>query len=302
MIQALVFEGGGVRGAAYAGAMMQLASYTDISQISFVGGSSVGAITATLVAVGYSPTQLLDLAYEVPYEQLMPKVNPIKRIYRLLRYRGMYYSHPLKAFMREKVKAATDDSDINFAELKRIRGVDLRIVATNARLQKVLELSAQTTPDLPIVQAAIYSMTIPFIFIPEKFCGFRITDGGVVLNYPIRLFDQVIDPATVLGIRLDTTQEVESSTDGNFGYAPGKYSSSLKDFALSHLNLLYERANKAYLKESDWRRTVFVDCGDISALDFNLAPEIIEDLVARGRVAVDRYSQDSNKHLDQWNS
>ena len=50
-IKNLVFEGGGVRGIAYVGALEVLARHDMIHGISRVGGSAAGAITAALFAL-----------------------------------------------------------------------------------------------------------------------------------------------------------------------------------------------------------------------------------------------------------
>jgi NTE family protein len=48
-IKNLVFEGAGVRGIAYAGAIKELENNKLISQIEKVGGTSAGAITAMMI-------------------------------------------------------------------------------------------------------------------------------------------------------------------------------------------------------------------------------------------------------------
>src|ERR1044072_5361540 len=50
----LVFEGGGVKGVAFGGALEVLDQQGILSQIENVAGTSAGAITATIVALGYS--------------------------------------------------------------------------------------------------------------------------------------------------------------------------------------------------------------------------------------------------------
>jgi len=50
----LVFEGGGVKGIAYVGAMDVLKEKGILEQIQRVGGTSAGAINATLFALGFS--------------------------------------------------------------------------------------------------------------------------------------------------------------------------------------------------------------------------------------------------------
>jgi NTE family protein len=50
----LVFEGGGVKGVAYGGSLEALDQEGVLDEIEKVAGTSAGAITATMVALGYS--------------------------------------------------------------------------------------------------------------------------------------------------------------------------------------------------------------------------------------------------------
>ena len=63
----LVFEGGGVKGIGLAGAFaaLQQAGFTHKR----VAGTSAGAITAALVAAGYSAEELDSILLEVPFER-----------------------------------------------------------------------------------------------------------------------------------------------------------------------------------------------------------------------------------------
>ena len=56
----LVFEGGGVKGVAYVGALEKLEERNILSEIERVGGTSAGAITALLVGLNYSPEEIRD--------------------------------------------------------------------------------------------------------------------------------------------------------------------------------------------------------------------------------------------------
>ena len=60
-IKNLVFEGAGVRGIAYAGAIKELENNKLISQIEKVGGTSAGAITAIMLALGYSSDEIGEI-------------------------------------------------------------------------------------------------------------------------------------------------------------------------------------------------------------------------------------------------
>ena len=54
----LVFEGGGVKGIAYVGAMKVLKEEGILPNIKRVGGTSAGAINATLFALGFTNIQV----------------------------------------------------------------------------------------------------------------------------------------------------------------------------------------------------------------------------------------------------
>ena len=61
----LVFEGGGVKGIAYVGAMQVLEEKSILADIQRVGGTSVGAINALLFALGYDNNEQRDILWKL---------------------------------------------------------------------------------------------------------------------------------------------------------------------------------------------------------------------------------------------
>jgi len=59
----LIFEGGGVKGIAYVGAIKVLEEKGIMSSIVRVGGTSAGAINAVLVGLGYTSAQTLNIRF-----------------------------------------------------------------------------------------------------------------------------------------------------------------------------------------------------------------------------------------------
>jgi NTE family protein len=57
----LVFEGGGVRGIAYVGAMKVMEQHGALEHIFRVGGTSAGAINALIYALGYDLSDQNDI-------------------------------------------------------------------------------------------------------------------------------------------------------------------------------------------------------------------------------------------------
>ncbi len=66
----LIFEGGGVKGIAYVGAIKLLEEKGIISNIVRVGGTSAGAINALLVGLGYTSAQTLNIMNKLNFKEL----------------------------------------------------------------------------------------------------------------------------------------------------------------------------------------------------------------------------------------
>ena len=67
----LVFEGGGVKGIAYVGAIKVLENKKIMPDIVRVGGTSAGAINAVLVGLGYSSAQTLNIMNKLNFKKFM---------------------------------------------------------------------------------------------------------------------------------------------------------------------------------------------------------------------------------------
>ncbi|MEJ2233886.1 MAG: patatin-like phospholipase family protein, partial [Syntrophobacterales bacterium] len=67
----LVFEGGGVKGIAYVGAMQVFEEEGILSDIRRVGGTSAGAINATLFALGFSNIETRNVLKKLDFNNFM---------------------------------------------------------------------------------------------------------------------------------------------------------------------------------------------------------------------------------------
>ncbi|MCY8177299.1 patatin-like phospholipase family protein, partial [Bacillus inaquosorum] len=77
----LVFEGGGVKGIAYVGALEILEEHKILKSIRRVGGTSAGAIVALLVGLGYSSCEIEQKLKEVDLKSFMDSDKGIFRDY-----------------------------------------------------------------------------------------------------------------------------------------------------------------------------------------------------------------------------
>ncbi len=65
----LIFEGAGIRGIAYSGVLTELEKCNIIDDIVKVGGTSAGAITALMVSIGYSSSEIFDIISDTKFQK-----------------------------------------------------------------------------------------------------------------------------------------------------------------------------------------------------------------------------------------
>lgn len=77
----LVFEGGGVKGFAYLGALEKLIeSGLELTAIKSVGGTSAGAITALLLGLNYSLDEIKDLFNNMEFTEFLDGNDEVKNL------------------------------------------------------------------------------------------------------------------------------------------------------------------------------------------------------------------------------
>ncbi|KAK3590686.1 hypothetical protein CHS0354_006373 [Potamilus streckersoni] len=190
----LVFEGGGNKGLAFCGAIKVLEELDMMRRIKRYAGASAGAMTAALLAVGYSADEIREflsqdlsqifIDHSYGYLSLLPNLlsgfgwNPGTRIFQ---------------WFGENLAKKTGNPDITFYELYKNTGKELCIVVTNLNMMDAEYCHPKTSPDLPIRMAVRMSMAIPGLFQAINFKAFGqsnwYVDGGVLNNYPINCFD-----------------------------------------------------------------------------------------------------------------
>ncbi|MBO0360544.1 patatin-like phospholipase family protein [Hymenobacter sp. BT186] len=296
----LVMEGGGIRGIAYGGALAELEKQGVLAGIRRVGGTSAGAIQAALLAVGYSPQEIIDVVNHTPVQRL----NDGRLIFfggstRLVKQYGWYRGDQFTKYLGELVQRKTQNPNLTLGQLHALtetqptRYRDLYTTGTNLTTQRVQVFSYETHPDMRVADAVRISMSIPLYFravlldrqghvVRQPAKGQEVevlVDGGLLANYPINLFDDVrylsataagmrpaagpvLNPET-LGLRLDRAEQIAYDTQpgGRRQLAPYQ----IQDFG-SYMGALYtvaiETLNAPH--PEDWARTV-----SISTLGFN---------------------------------
>jgi predicted acylesterase/phospholipase RssA len=206
-----VFEGGGAKAVAYCGALEAVEEHN--CWFEAVAGSSAGAITAALIAAGYSPREL-----EEPMVQLLKLLQfpGLRKAFCSLRNKGEIFQHEafikkLDELLRRKCSRFDDqlgDEELTFQKLHNATGVDLYVVAADVSRREPIVFHHRYTPKCQVADAVVASASIPFAFDggmltaestilhPLSKTGreddirvFRtILDGGVWTNFPMFVF------------------------------------------------------------------------------------------------------------------
>lgn len=215
-----VFDGGGVKGAALAGALAA-AEDQGIEFIGF-GGTSAGSMVAFLACVGYSGKEIGDILVSKEFNdmlddggvvlrevlKLIDKVASswhgsflakakaglaLKEVLEKMQDLGLYTGDRIKEFLLEKAKYKIPSfkgiEDINFEDLERAQCFPLRIVASNVLGgQSVIFPRDHERYGRSVLKAVRASAGYPFAFRPLEGEGFRLVDGGLSSNLPSFLF------------------------------------------------------------------------------------------------------------------
>jgi len=302
-IKNLVFEGGGIAGVAFSGALLQMEKDNLLKDFVRVGGTSAGAITATLLAVGYTAEEISVIISGTKFSSFQDdNFGVIRDSYRLIKNYGWYQGDAFKKWLSYYIMLKTNKPEITFSDLHYgYKYKSLYVMGTNLTKQRSEIYSESTTPNMPIVDAIRISMSIPLFFQCERNVeGDILIDGGITDNYPIKLFDKcryyalnedenvfwdkdIYNPETI-GFRVDTFTEINANDES--WRNPSVNISNFKDYVKAIMTYTMEAANKRHLTTRDKDRTIFIDRDNIKAIDFNLTEEQIKLLIHNGKSAV----------------
>lgn len=313
-IDNLVFEGAGIRGIAYCGALMELEDRGYLTCIDRVAGTSSGAITACLVSIGYSAQETYRIIGSTDFSKFndgrFGLAGGLSRIHnRLGYYRGEAFVH----WLEKLIEAKTGNRDMRFRDLvdarladSGCRYKDLVIAATSLNHQRTILFSYETFPDMRIVDAVHASMAIPIYFEPVIVCpdghvceldemkesDHLCVDGGFTANFLIQYFDESEAggkriPARTLGLRLDSDAQISKDMDDRqLAY---QSIGSASDFLGAFFYMIKETLNRQTLTDEDWQRTISIsDCG-MSPKVKKLSKSEKEMLIEAGRKGVRDY-------------
>jgi NTE family protein len=209
--------------------------------IEAIAACSGGAIIGGFYCAGYSSKELKSLFLNTDLWKLkkFSLVNLIKNW-------GLYSSAPLEDFFNSFLK------DVKFKDLEK----DFYVCMTDILQNSSCVLSKDSAPDMPVSEAITISSSVPLFYGIRKYRDKYVVDGALTKMFPIDIFD---GSDNVIGFQIQGSQPIYSIANMTFPRYVRRVVSSLFD-ALSH----------TYLDPAKAAKTIFINTGPISAIDFNL--------------------------------
>ena len=316
-----VFQGGGIKGLAIAGALLEFAENDrlSVSRWRSVAGTSAGAIIAAYLATGKSAEELSNLLNNAPFATFQdsgPGGKFVGGAINLARHRGLARGEVFRRWFERELGGMTF-GDVR-SEPVDGRAPDheyrLRMVAADVTNRRLLVLpddlrgyrlpgrQANIDPDgFPVADAARMSLSVPYFFSPVELIDANsgktatIIDGGTLSNFPVWLFDAVgRDPTRpTFGLRLVGGRAVGSGLR-MFVRMLGWPAALAVDISQTQSGAWDQR----FVTASTRVRTCTVDAGTVGTTDFDLPAPRRADLVNGGRRAAASFLHNFN--LDDY--
>ena len=314
----IVFEGGGVKGIAYIGALEVLEEKEILSRIQRLGGTSAGAINAIILGLGFTRDEMKDILWDLDFNKFMDDSwGIILDATRLIEEYGWYKGDFFRDWIGQLIKEKTGNSESTFADIeamKKKRGFkSVYLMGTNLSTSFSEVFSAEHTPRLCVADAVRISMSIPLFFASKRSTrGDVYVDGGLLDNYPVKLFDRkkylksknfkepkyykrinqqfknaerpisrYVYNKETLGFRLDTKEEISVFRD--HAEPPHNKIDSFFDYTWALIHTVLEAQQSSHLHNDDWARTIYIDTIGVKTTDFNLSDVKKQELLESGK-------------------
>jgi NTE family protein len=301
-----VFEGGGVKGIAFVGALQAFeeAGY----QWQNVAGTSAGAVASSLIAAGYTAAELRTIMEtRVEFGRMtdagllgnVPLVGPwLNLLVHEGFYRGDYFLGLMRTLLAEKMRKERvtfadftlpkEPFDSEEAYLSRFK-YRLHVVASNITRNELMVLPQDVAKlgldpdDFEVALAVRMSISIPYFFMPVRVAEAAhprskhwVVDGGLLSNFPIRYFDAPPGeppPWPTFGLLL---------WEPTAGQPRQERIRSLVSMTRAMVRTMNTAHDRKALEEADLRRIVKIPTGRYAATDFDLTPADREWLIESG--------------------
>ncbi len=270
-----IFGGGGIRGMAYIGAIKALDELG--IELDSIAGSSVGAVFASFLSVGYDYNEIKEIFFDFGINMFRDlNINLFNNDISISK--GEIFLE----WLREKIgKKVYKDNYINqkvrFKDIKK----DLYILTIDLNTNTPCIFSKETTPDEEIAFAVRASAGLPGLMKPINYGNMMLVDGDLIKSWPAwKIYNSLNSSENrLLEFRL------EGSRDGSDIKNPADYLNSIINtiWFLSTENVFNDYS------ENDRYDYVVIDAKDVILFDFTIDKSIKDELSEKGYKVTKNY-------------
>jgi predicted acylesterase/phospholipase RssA len=280
MIKCLVFSGGSFKGLSFIGVIKYIEEQKLCQNINTYYGTSIGAITAALLSIGYTSAELKYCITKLDLEQLIDltslNINTFLESFGLLNPNKLYQLLELLIEKKTKIK------NITFKQHYQKYNKKLVITGSNISKIKCIYFDYLNHPDMLILDAIKISSCIPFIFKPIQFNDDFYVDGALYDNYPIVDACKYFNHTNVLGFHL------------LFDYKPDNKIETIEDYLKYFIISIIININTLPDKKYN-DITVDILHKDVNVL--RIKPEDMEDIILLGYNSMCSYYENNRERF-----
>ena len=162
----LALGSGAARGLAHIGVLKALKE-KNVS-VDMIAGSSMGAFIGACYARKGEIANLEEVILKIDWKELARLADPNLALF----FKGIIHGKRVKELLRTLI------GDISFKDLK----IPLAVVATDANTGEEVIIKEGS-----VIEAVRASISMPAIFMPVKFSGRFLMDGGIVNPIPVKI-------------------------------------------------------------------------------------------------------------------
>jgi len=251
-----VLAGGGTRLPVHVGVLAALQELG--ARYQRLVGVSGGSVVAALHAAGCSPARMLELAYEINFSRFRGR-SLIELVLRGGLSSVSVFEHWLDGVLEGR----------RFQDLE----LDLAVVATDVRASRPVVFERESNPTLKVARAVRFSMGIPLLFSFQPWEEALLVDGSILSEDALHR-DWATDGTPVWVFRLRSEQGC--SAPPMHGWVP------LVGYTQMLIRTFMTTISREFVDARYWPRTVVIDSGPLSPLEFRLDREQKLDLYRRG--------------------
>ncbi len=165
---------------------------------------------------------------------------------------------------------------LTLGQVQKTYNSTLLITSTEVTKRATVYFTPETHPDMELAEAVRRSGGFPYIYPPVKEGKRYYIDGGILNNYPIRKLYDYLPKSQVIGSKLYSDDEIDKEEI---------FPENIFEYTKLLIEMLHEQNLRVHVKKEDWKRTIKVDVGSVTATDFNLCTDKKLALIKAGEDA-----------------